>query len=88
MNAPLPKTGLRLVPEAYRSEPKYLLYLRHLFAYGFAAEHVRPEHAVIDIGSGSGYGTAMLAACAARGRRRHRAGRGRCVHAFVQRAEL
>lgn len=55
------KTGERLVPDLYRSEPEYILYLRHLFAYRFAAAMARADQAILDVGSGTGYGTRLLA---------------------------
>lgn len=54
------KTGERMVPELYRSEADYILYLRHLFAYETAAGRLRPSDAVLDIGCGAGYGTSIL----------------------------
>lgn len=54
------KTGERMVPELYRSEADYILYLRHLFAYETAAAQLQPSDAVLDIGCGAGYGTRML----------------------------
>lgn len=54
------KTGERMVPELYRSEADYILYLRHLFAYETAAARLRRSDAVLDIGCGAGYGTSIL----------------------------
>lgn len=54
------KTGERMVPEMYRSEADYILYLRHLFAYATAAALLRASDAVLDIGCGAGYGTHLL----------------------------
>lgn len=54
------KTGERMVPELYRSEADYILYLRHLFAYETAAARLEPADAVLDIGCGAGYGTRLL----------------------------
>lgn len=54
------KTGERMVPELYRSEADYILYLRHLFAYETASAELRSSDAVIDIGCGAGYGTRLL----------------------------
>jgi len=54
------KTGERMVPELYRSEADYILYLRHLFAYETAAERLDPSQTVLDIGCGAGYGTSLL----------------------------
>jgi ubiquinone/menaquinone biosynthesis C-methylase UbiE len=55
------KTGERMVPELYRSEADYILYLRHLFAYETAGSRLRSSDSVLDIGCGTGYGTRMLA---------------------------
>lgn len=55
------KTGERMVPELYRSEADYILYLRHLFAYERAAACLKASDAVLDIGCGAGYGTRLLA---------------------------
>jgi SAM-dependent methyltransferase len=54
------KTGERMVPELYRSEADYILYLRHLFAYETAAARLRSSDAVLDVGCGAGYGTRIL----------------------------
>ena len=56
------KTGERMVPELYRSEADYIIYLRHLFAYETAAAQLQPSDAVLDIGCGVGYGSKMLSA--------------------------
>ena len=54
------KTGERMVPELYRSEADYILYLRHLFAYETAAAQLGRSDEVLDIGCGAGYGTSIL----------------------------
>ena len=54
------KTGERMVPELYRSEADYILYLRHLIAYQAAAALLNPSDAVLDLGCGAGYGTRLL----------------------------
>ncbi len=54
------KTGERMVPELYRSEADYILYLRHLFAYETAAARLNATDAVLDVGCGAGYGTRLL----------------------------
>ena len=43
----------------WRSKEEYLLYLRHLKAYDFALKYVQGK-SVLDVGCGSGYGTALL----------------------------
>ncbi|MBN1165159.1 MAG: class I SAM-dependent methyltransferase [Candidatus Krumholzibacteriota bacterium] len=60
MSGSIPKTGERLIPEKCGTEIEYLLYLRHLFAYRFVREQVRPDTRVLEVGCGEGYGTSYL----------------------------
>lgn len=62
MSRPTTKTTERIDPEQWFStRHEYLLYLRHLFAYEFARTLLKPEHKVLEVGSGEGYGSALLA---------------------------
>jgi SAM-dependent methyltransferase len=54
------KTSERITPEAFKSREEYLLYLRHLFAYGFAKGTVAENSLVLEVGCGEGYGTSLL----------------------------
>jgi SAM-dependent methyltransferase len=54
------KTSERLIPENFGSKEEYLLYLRHLFAYGIATDHIAKDGFVLEAGSGEGYGTSLL----------------------------
>ena len=61
------KTTERIDPEQWFStRHEYLLYLRHLFAYEFARTLLKPEHTVLEVGSGEGYGSVLLARAAGR----------------------
>jgi len=55
----------RIHPEHFRTREKYLLYLRHVFAYEYAVARAKPTDAALEIGCGDGYGTARLAAAVA-----------------------
>lgn len=52
----------RIHPSQHRSREKYLLFLRHVFAYEYVIEQIDSEARVLEIGSGEGYGTRMLGA--------------------------
>lgn len=55
------KTPERLIEKCYQKTPgDYLIYLFHAVAYNFARPYVHGKK-VLDYGSGSGYGTALLA---------------------------
>lgn len=60
------KTAERIDPERFDTREEYLLYLRHRFAYEYAKLRIRPADAVIEVGSGEGYGTNLLSERAAR----------------------
>jgi len=61
----LEPTSERVVEEAYRkSDAAYVVYIFHLATYAYAATFAA-EKRVLDLGCGSGYGTAMLARVAA-----------------------
>lgn len=51
----------RINPVYFRSKEKYLLYLRHVFAYEHVITQLTPGLSVLEIGFGEGYGTRMLA---------------------------
>ena len=59
-------SGERLLPGEISSEYERLMYLRHLFAYEFAASLIGKQDHVLEIGFGDGYGAVVLAAAAAR----------------------
>lgn len=55
------KTDERVIPTGdFESENEYLIYLRHLFAYRFAADRIYKNNFVLEIGSGAGFGTKVL----------------------------
>lgn len=60
------KTGERMVPGDFKSKEEYLMYLRHLFAYEFAATQIPKNSFVLEIGCGTGYGTKLLSRSAKR----------------------
>ena len=60
MTKVLNKTGERLIPESFTSKEEYLMYLRHIFAYSYAASHISKNDLVLEVGSGEGYGTNIL----------------------------
>jgi SAM-dependent methyltransferase len=64
MNHPR-NTVERIHPEHFRTKEKYLLYLRHVFAYRYAIEQAQADDKVLEIGCGDGYGTHKLARRAA-----------------------
>jgi len=55
----------RVHPRYFKSKEKYLLYLRHVFAYEYVLDRVTADSRVLEIGFGDGYGTAMIAEKAA-----------------------
>lgn len=56
----------RIHPRYFTTKEKYLLYLRHVFAYEEARRRIGTSAGVLEIGCGDGYGTAILAEQAAR----------------------
>ena len=54
------KTDERIMGENFESENEYLIYLRHLFAYKFATDQIPENSFILEIGSGSGFGTKVL----------------------------
>lgn len=57
----LPVTGERVIENAYRSSPGlYAIYLMHLASYRFAMRFTQGKR-VLDLGCGSGYGSALVA---------------------------
>jgi SAM-dependent methyltransferase len=65
MQAPS-NTVERIHPRFFNTREKYLLYLRHVFAYEYAVDHLDAASNVLEIGCGDGYGTTMLAEKVAR----------------------
>ena len=61
MNNKLLKTGERVVLDEFKSLEEYLAYLRHLKAYQFTREFLPHNNRILEIGSGEGYGTSLLA---------------------------
>jgi len=51
----------RINPVYFRSKEKYLLYLRHVFAYEYVLSQLPPSVSLLEIGCGEGYGARMLA---------------------------
>ncbi len=65
MSAQLKKTGERMITDAYQdTEAAYAIYLLHTASYEFAASYCEGKQ-VLDLGCGSGYGAAEIAAIAA-----------------------
>jgi SAM-dependent methyltransferase len=60
------KTAERIDPEHFDTREEYLLYLRHAFAYEFAKARLKPSDCVLEVGTGEGYGTNLLAGVAQR----------------------
>jgi SAM-dependent methyltransferase len=50
----------RIDPEKTGTRDEYLLYLRHLFTYEFAAKALPRDSIVLEIGCGEGYGSSLL----------------------------
>ena len=57
----LKDTVERINPVYFRSREKYLLYLRHLFAYEYVITQIPPGASVLEIGFGEGYGSRLMA---------------------------
>lgn len=57
----LPNSVERINPAHFRSKEKYLLYLRHLFAYEIVAAQLSGSERLLEIGFGEGYGARYLA---------------------------
>ena len=51
----------RVYPGDIESVEAYVLYLKHLFAYDFARSQIKVGCRILDVGSGEGYGTPILA---------------------------
>lgn len=51
----------RIHPEHFRTREKYLLYLRHVFAYEYVIGQLEGPCEVLEAGMGDGYGARMLA---------------------------
>jgi len=61
----LEPTGERMIMEHYKSSPEdYVIYLIHIATYRFAQQFTRGKR-VLDLGCGSGYGSAQIAKTAA-----------------------
>lgn len=57
----LPLSGERMIEDAYRNSPGlYAIYLMHLASYRFAQQYTTGRR-VLDLGCGSGYGSALIA---------------------------
>lgn len=50
----------RINPKYFRSKEKYLLYLRHLFAYEYIISELSEDATVLELGFGEGYGAHLL----------------------------
>lgn len=61
MSEGLEPTGERLIEEHYLDSPSaYVIYLMHIAGYRYAEQYCRGKQ-VLDLGCGSGYGSAMIA---------------------------
>lgn len=61
----LEPTGERMIMEHYKSSPEdFVIYLIHIATYRFAEQFTRGKR-VLDLGCGSGYGSAQIARTAA-----------------------
>lgn len=62
MSAPLGQTAERVIDGvAARDEREWIVYLLHLATYKYCGELVAPDARLLDLGCGSGYGSAWLA---------------------------
>ena len=62
----LEPTGERMIMDRYQSSPEdFAIYLMHIATYRFAEPYTRRKR-VLDFGCGSGYGSAQVAATAAK----------------------
>jgi ubiquinone/menaquinone biosynthesis C-methylase UbiE len=53
-------SGERVIPDNLQTKEEYIIYLKHLFAYKFAKEYLRPDSLVLEVGCGEGYGASYL----------------------------
>ena len=60
MSETLKKSIERIQPDRFYSIVEYLVFLRHLAAYEYVLSLIDSKMAVIDYGSGEGYGTRLL----------------------------
>jgi len=56
----LEKSGERVFPDQFENIDEYLVFLRHLFAYEYAMNHLSSKDSVLELGCGEGYGTNLL----------------------------
>lgn len=60
MAGTLNDTSERIIPGRQVSLRQHLLYLRHRFAYEYAADRIPPEALTLEVGCGEGYGVELL----------------------------